>query len=510
MTNYFNPKNLVSEDIDYNSFPIHNRRNISKYLNSILWICVLTGPAIATGIWLGIFSAVTYRTCAIITVFTFTIALLHFFIIKKHPDSIFSSSLALLALEILIAYMDYSHIDICITWFFVPLLSIFYCDIKIFMAATISNYIIMIISLWFSSPFYSQYNLEYHTFISFFKSAIFGLTIETVIMTITGYTLAKIARNYFDNLLQKRKANEEQIDMLNSQMKILGAMTGIYKYANLLDFNQMTEMSLLDTSYKTQTINLLAHAHSRMNHMLKRRVTDDYFEDFQIFTNMRTLRERLFGHSIIFGEFMDKETGWFRAQYIPVESDEQGVPCLIIYTVQDIDADKQREEKLINLSLTDALTGLYNRRCFEKDISPYLQKAPEPDLAILSIDLNRLKYANDTKGHAAGDELIRGAAESLLASICTCGKVYRIGGDEFSAIVHTDNVEELKNTIDKAASKWHGSLIDTLAMSIGYATVKDYPEADINELIKIADDMMYDEKNRYYIENGLDRRGKRN
>lgn len=506
MANYFNPQTLAQEGSNNNTFSIQNRRQIAKYLNSILWLCTFIGPAIAIGIKLGIFPSVAYKTCILIFAFTFIIATLHSYIMIKYPDTIYSGSLAILFLEFLLAYMDYSHIDIGITWFFIPLLSIFYCNIRIFLMSTLSNYVVMLISLWFSAPYYSGLNREYNSSYSYFLGTASGLTIETLIMMVTGFTLAKIARNYFDNLLEKHTEHEEQISMLNAQMKILSAMTGIYKYANLLDFKHMTEMSLLDTSYMPQPINLLANAHSRMNHMLKRRVTDDYFDDFQNFTNMRTLRERLSGQSVISDEFMDKETGWIRAQYIPVDSDDSGIPNMIVYTVQDIDKYKQREKHLLQISMTDALTGLYNRRCLDNDIKEYREKPLDKDLVMLSIDLNRLKYANDTKGHAAGDELLKGAADCLLGAVCTCGRVYRTGGDEFSAIVHTDDIPALNNTIKNAASTWQGKMNDTLTMSIGYAAYKDYPGADIDELVKIADSMMYEEKNRYYIENGLDRR----
>lgn len=60
--------------------------------------------------------------------------------------------------------------------------------------------------------------------------------------------------------------------------------------------------------------------------------------------------------------------------------------------------------------------------------------------------MNGLKTVNDTKGHAAGDELIKGAADCLALSVGNKGKVYRTGGDEFMAVVHSDDPEHLMCT----------------------------------------------------------------
>ncbi|MBR5705734.1 MAG: diguanylate cyclase, partial [Deltaproteobacteria bacterium] len=57
--------------------------------------------------------------------------------------------------------------------------------------------------------------------------------------------------------------------------------------------------------------------------------------------------------------------------------------------------------------------------------------APPEDLAVFSIDVNGLKTVNDSLGHDAGDELIRGAADCISAAFGQTGKCYRTGGDEF-------------------------------------------------------------------------------
>ena len=508
MPNYFSRESLDSKYASSKDFFLQNRIKVNKYLNKILWICVLTGPAIAVGIYFGIFSAATYFTCFIISLATGIIALIHRFLISKWPQSNLHGTFALLFIECLLAYMEFKHIHIRITWFFVPIVSILYCNVKEFVFSVMSNFAMLTISTWFISPYNASINSAYPTPRVFFINSMAGYIIETVVMLAVGCTLAKMMRNYFIDLLQKHDESKTQISQLEGQMNILNSMAGIYQYANLLDYNQMTEMSLLNDTLQPQHINLNSHAHSRMNHMIKRKVIAEHFDAFQEFTNMRTLQERLKGKKVISKEFISKEKGWFRAQYISVESNSDGVPVIIIYTIQSIDEDKKREEHLVQISLTDELTKLYNRRSFDEDIEQYKKQPLDDNFALFSVDLNRLKYANDSKGHAAGDELIKGSASCLVSAVGNSGKVYRTGGDEFTLIVFTDDAATMKKRIEEAAAAWHGEMISSLTMSVGYAAHKDYPNDSIEDLEKVADSMMYEAKNQFYKESGLDRRGK--
>ncbi len=507
MTNYFEKRIIESDFSDYESFAKVNREKVNKYLNAILWYCILTGPAIALGIRMGIFEAVSYSTCFFISLVMFVVALAHYLILRKWPASLHASIYALMAMELLLMRMAYSHIHINITWFFVPLVSILFCNRKLYIYAVISNFLVLHITTILVAPHYASINSDYDTVKEYYLNAVAGYAIETGAMLLVGLALIKIVDGYIRNLIEKNKETKVQMEQTSAQMDILNSMAGIYDNANLIDFKKMTETAIVGGDLEPRNINLEAHAHTRLNHRLKRKVAADQFDEFQEFTNIRTVCDRLKGRKSIYKEFINVDEGWFRAQYISVETDENGVPTLIVYTVQNIEAQKHREEQLIRISRTDELTRLYNRRCFEEDIAVYDTIAIEDDLVIASIDLNRLKYANDTKGHVAGDELIKAAAECLEAAIYTTGKVYRTGGDEFTAVIHTRDIDAINKEIQDRAAAWKGKYMDSLAMSVGYAAHRKYPYADIKELCNIADKMMYEEKNRYYKENGFDRRG---
>ncbi|MEM5767254.1 MAG: GGDEF domain-containing protein, partial [Bacillota bacterium] len=83
------------------------------------------------------------------------------------------------------------------------------------------------------------------------------------------------------------------------------------------------------------------------------------------------------------------------------------------------------------MSYHDALTGLYNRAYFEKQLRT-LAENKQLSVGMMMCDVNELKYVNDTIGHHAGDLLIVAAARAIKQAIGVNATVARIGGDEFA------------------------------------------------------------------------------
>ena len=169
---------------------------------------------------------------------------------------------------------------------------------------------------------------------------------------------------------------------------------------------------------------------------------------------------------------------------------------------------RKQTTELMSESLVDHPTGLYNRRAFEEDKAQLLEQRSDEDLVCVTVDVNGLKTANDTLGHAAGDELIRGAADCLYASFEKYGKAYRIGGDEFAAILHVPwaELEGVMKSFEQAVLAWSGNKVERLSVSYGYASAHEFPNENIADLTRISDKRMYDDKAAYYEREGIDRR----
>ena len=163
---------------------------------------------------------------------------------------------------------------------------------------------------------------------------------------------------------------------------------------------------------------------------------------------------------------------------------------------------------LSDYSYKDELTDLYNRRAFEEDLHEIRKGGNKSDITFVSMDLNGLKNVNDNIGHAAGDEIIKGAAQLMVSTFKDNGKVYRTGGDEYFAIVQGNEAlaKNLCTKLMETASIWHGKMVDRLSIAYGIAGSTENEGCSVDELIIIADKAMYADKERYYINNGIDRR----
>jgi diguanylate cyclase (GGDEF)-like protein len=163
----------------------------------------------------------------------------------------------------------------------------------------------------------------------------------------------------------------------------------------------------------------------------------------------------------------------------------------------------ETQERLRSLSLKDELTGLLNRRGFfalaEQQVK--IAKRQNRTMLLLIGDMDNLKQINDTLGHSEGDAAIIESAAILRESFRQSDIIARIGGDEF-AILQVENlagnvkapVDRLQHNIalrnEQAKRKYH------LSMSIGTSLYDPCGEHSINELIKQADDIMYEQKKR--------------
>ena len=179
--------------------------------------------------------------------------------------------------------------------------------------------------------------------------------------------------------------------------------------------------------------------------------------------------------------------------------------CCMVYMLSRVLKEKYEKEKLIYTSNTDELTKCLNRHAYKEAIN---NLKLHDEWGYISMDLNGLKRANDSLGHAAGDELLCAAADCMRECFKAHGKVYRIGGDEF-VIILTQEVTSLPDRLeafDKRVASWHGKLVDTMTISHGYALSSEKSWDSIHDLAKAADARMYENKARYYRESGMDRR----
>lgn len=151
---------------------------------------------------------------------------------------------------------------------------------------------------------------------------------------------------------------------------------------------------------------------------------------------------------------------------------------------------------LIKSAYTDELTQIHNRRyCME--YMTRIKEMENPDYTVFCFDLNNLKTTNDTYGHAQGDILIRTAANVIAGAFEPHGIVARMGGDEFIAIVETDDPGKISSMIGEFQRNILLKNEETpdLHLSIAYGYASCSPkECNIEKIYQLADDRMYENK----------------
>lgn len=149
-------------------------------------------------------------------------------------------------------------------------------------------------------------------------------------------------------------------------------------------------------------------------------------------------------------------------------------------------------ERLKELTVTDPLTGLKNRRYLEEFLPDLIRSG---SLSLLMVDIDFFKRVNDTYGHPAGDQVLKELADLLAETIGKTGFAARLGGEEFVAVLHETDLaaaeklaEEIRQNVE--SYKWS---FQPITVSIGVAG--SIGNKSFAELLSLADSALYLSKN---------------
>jgi diguanylate cyclase (GGDEF)-like protein/PAS domain S-box-containing protein len=180
--------------------------------------------------------------------------------------------------------------------------------------------------------------------------------------------------------------------------------------------------------------------------------------------------------------------------------DAAGAPLHFISQIQDISQRKRLEAELSRLATRDDLTGLYNRRFFEREVAQSLRllRRHGGHASVLFVDLDRFKEVNDTLGHQCGDDLLRHVADVLTGRLRESDVIARLGGDEFAVLLPMTSaagaaaiVEALDQEFIERPALLEGQAV-TARASIGVAELD--AELDVDGVLRRADQAMYEVK----------------
>ena len=181
----------------------------------------------------------------------------------------------------------------------------------------------------------------------------------------------------------------------------------------------------------------------------------------------------------------------------------KGLQDELVAKVRELEAAQvkleEKRQELLNLSRTDPLTQIFNRRYFEERfIAEFARsKRYRSPIVVMMIDVDHFKLVNDTRGHPAGDRVLKETARLIKATLRDVDLVARYGGEEFIALLPETGPDEgrraaerIRAAIEGGRAEHEGQVIPVTA-SVGLAWYPARQLEDHEALVRAADDALY-------------------
>jgi diguanylate cyclase (GGDEF)-like protein/PAS domain S-box-containing protein len=193
---------------------------------------------------------------------------------------------------------------------------------------------------------------------------------------------------------------------------------------------------------------------------------------------------------------------WVTIQ-MTVLRDADAHPLRLIAQIQDITDRRSSDERLVYLADHDPLTGLLNRRSFERELEAHGKRSARygGGGAAIMLDLDHFKFINDTLGHHAGDEALIRTSRVLASRLRESDVLARLGGDEFAVLLPRANSSTARLVAEELLGALRAETVDLgpharpLAASAGIALFVSADALSAEDVLVNADLAMYDAKN---------------
>lgn len=176
------------------------------------------------------------------------------------------------------------------------------------------------------------------------------------------------------------------------------------------------------------------------------------------------------------------------------KSNDGDVYVAIVFDLTEI---RQKEEELRRMTITDALTGVYNRRYFIQKVEEEIERARRTgvNFSIIMFDIDHFKKVNDTYGHNSGDLVLKMVSQTIKDRIRRIDCLARWGGEEFIILLPNTLIEGaaiLAEDLRRTLSELDIPVVGHVTASFGVASYKENDTVD--SIVQKADDMLYEAK----------------
>lgn len=319
----------------YEDFILRNRRSMNESMSRILLFCAFAGPAIALDRFLG-YCDVSYASCALVSATLILLSYGQRLLNRHYPLSLFTVFWGLVGFMGVLMFMCLERVGVYITYALVPMVSLFYCEKKIYLISVAMNYVMILVSNAIVSDFRSLVRSDFHEPLDWFIAMMGGYTIESIAIGVAGYYLCSRISNHFrsiytSNIVISQKYRDEE-----HKDRVTRAITRLYQCVyviNLKDFSyEVVQRDRFVSDVIRDETDLAANIERGVFALVE---TEDK-QQMLDFLNLNTLQERLAAQSLIYAECQGRLHGRVQLSFILVERDEQGKPLSVVFTLRQV------------------------------------------------------------------------------------------------------------------------------------------------------------------------------
>ena len=319
----------------YEDFILRNRRSMNESMSRILLFCAFAGPAIALDRFLG-YCDVSYASCALVSAALILLSYGQRLLSRYYPLSLFTVFWGLVGFMGVLTFMCTARVGVYITYALVPMVSLFYCEKKIYLISVAMNYVMILVSNAVVSDFRSLVRSDFHEPLDWFIAMMGGYTIESIAIGVAGYYLCNRISNHFrsiytSNIVISQKYRDEE-----HKDRVTRAITSLYQCVYVINLKNMSYEVVQRDRFVSDVIhdedNLAANIERGVFALVENVDKHQMLE----FLNLNTLAARLEKESMIYRECQGKLHGRCQLSFILVERDEQGKPLSVVFTLRQV------------------------------------------------------------------------------------------------------------------------------------------------------------------------------
>lgn len=319
----------------YENLILRNRRSMNESMARILLFCAFAGPAIALDRFLG-FCDVSYMTCVFVSVSLVLLSFGQRLLNRYCPQSLFAVFWGLVGLMLVLTSMCVARVGVYITYALVPMVSLFYCEKRIYVISVVMNYVMILVSNAVVSDFRFSLRNDLHEPLDWFLGIMGGYTIESIAIGVVGFFLCSRIFNYFKEIYDSNVELVQKTREEERKARVTRAVTSLYQCVYVVDLKHNTYEVVQRDRFVSDVVRDEDNLATNIERGVFALVENEDKQKMLEFLDLKTLPARLEKESMIYRECMGKLHGRVQLSFILVEKDEDGKPSSVVFTLRQL------------------------------------------------------------------------------------------------------------------------------------------------------------------------------